>query len=108
MSLDRRGMRNIKTIETIRRGPARMDERHVRQFQLAALELERSVRTKEKIAATARIAKIDARLREIEAVLRTHYDALGLAVATQDHESDAGGVEEAPPPDDEKRRIFRY
>ncbi len=103
-----KGIGEIKTHSAATGGSA-PNERHVHQFQLAALEFERTRRTREKQAALRRVGDIDRVLSEIEKVMRRHQTALGLTE-----------VEGEPPPAEgpaaaregeaagPKRRVLRY
>jgi len=107
MSIQPRRVREIRTHSSILKSGTHSDERHVHQFQLASLELELTRRSREKQAALRRIADIDARLAEIDVLIRKHQEALGLT-------SQNGTGEERPRarenenPASEKRRVLRY
>ena len=60
-----RGVQGIKTLASILGTGAHSNERHVHQFQLASLELERTRRARERQSALRRIKDIDERLVEI-------------------------------------------
>jgi hypothetical protein len=78
MSAKARGVQEIKTLSAIRGSGVYSNERHVHQFQLASLELERSRRMREKNAALGRIEDVDCRLVEIDRLIVRHQAALGL------------------------------
>ena len=93
----------IKTLASVRGSGIHSNERHVHQFQIASLELEKSRRTREREAALKRIGNLDGRLAEIEASIRKHQEALGIP--------DARCVDPAPETKTaagEKRRALRY
>ena len=111
MSVRAKGMQAIKTHSAVLGGGSQSNERHVHQFQLAALELERTRRTREKQAALRRVGDIDRVLSEIEKVMRRHQTALGL------FDVEAGPPGETPVPvgptgESEmavtKRRVLKY
>jgi hypothetical protein len=66
----------IKTIGQIGTGRTRTTERHVHQFKIASLELERTRRSKDLANALARVAEISKRLGEIEAEMEQHRVAM--------------------------------
>ena len=78
MGIQCRGVEKIKTLGMVRGSGAHSSERHVRQFQVASLELERSRRMKERQANLRRIQEIDSRLREINDLICKHHESLGL------------------------------
>ena len=103
MGVPVRGVGAIKTLSAVKGAGTHSDERHVHQFQLASLELERARQTKSKQAALRRIALIDARLAEIERDIQTHQQALGLSAE--------GTVAAAPveaPKEQRVTRVLRY
>jgi hypothetical protein len=75
--------------------------RHIQQFQLAVLELERARRRQERDAAQRRLAEIDARLAEIEAAVRAKQDALAAV-------EDGEGVPSGPLRTSPATRSIRY
>lgn len=102
-----RGTKEIKTHSSILGSGVHSNERHVHQFQLASLELERTRRGREKKAAQRRIADIDARLAEIDELIRKHQEALGMIAldgAAPAPAATRSNAETAP----EKRRVLRY
>jgi hypothetical protein len=109
MSGRARGMGEIKTHAAVLGGGSQANERHVHQFQLAALELERTRRTREKQAALRRVGDIDRVLLEIEKVMRQHQAALGLRALETGAPGEEPGVKEgegeAAGP---KRRVLKY
>ena len=106
MGIRAKGATEIKTIAAIRGSGVHSGERHVHQFQIAALELERSRRLQERKYAMTRVANIDARLAEVEALIRKHQEILGLASQSPPVAGETGL--EAKAPKDEKRRTLRY
>src|SRR5436305_11150055 len=95
-----RGAQNVRTHAAIMGSGTHSSERHVHQFQLAALELERTRRNKEKEAALRRVRDIDSMLAEIEVIMGRHQAALGV----HGTEPDAPALE----PEAAKRRVLRY
>ena len=53
-----------------------MRERHVVQFQLGVLELERTRREQERRTARQKIEQVERRLRQIDALIRQRRDTL--------------------------------
>lgn len=107
MGVRARGVQGIKTLASVLGTGAHSNERHVHQFQLACLELERTRRAREKQAAFRRIMDIDARFVEIDDLIRKHQEALGLKndeEPSQCHPAARNKGGAAP----EKRRVLRY
>lgn len=57
-------------------GRSKVMERHVHQFQIACLELERTRRMKELSVASQRVTDINSRLEEIEREILAHTTAM--------------------------------
>jgi hypothetical protein len=110
MSHRPRGMGEIKSHSAVLGGGSQANERHVHQFQLAALELERTRRNREKQAALRRVGEIDRMLSEIEKVMRQHQAALGLKdlEASEPGEGPATAKEREGEGTGAKRRVLRY
>jgi len=90
-----------RTLSALKGSGGHSKERHVRAFQIAALELERTRKGRELAAARGRIASLLERLREVDALIAQHQAELGVAAI--------GSVEApaaAPPP--RKRQTIRY
>ncbi len=103
MPVHARGVSQIKTLAAVRGSGVHSNERHVRQFQIASLELERSRRARERQAAMARIHNIDARVLEIDTLIQRHQESLGVSGGAGDKvpcETKAAATE--------KRRMLRY
>jgi len=62
----------IKTISQLVGGRAKKTERHVHQFQIACLELERTRRMKELGIAMDRVTSLNTRLAAIESEMEQH------------------------------------
>jgi hypothetical protein len=62
----------------------RKHERHVVQFHLGVLELERKRREQERQTMRQKIAEIDARLRQIDALIREGRAALDAPAPSQE------------------------
>jgi len=108
MSRQTRGVQDVKTHSSVLGSGAHSNERHVHQFQLAALELEHTRRVRDKQAARRRLAEIEARLVEIAELMAKRREALGLVLEDQpDTERTTVRKEsgETPP---EARRVLRY
>ncbi|WP_224249734.1 hypothetical protein [Hyalangium gracile] len=108
MGIRAKGATEIKTIAAIRGSGVHSGERHVHQFQIASLELERSRRMQERKAAMTRIANLDARLAEVEALIRKHQQVLGVTSLAAGDESGRGAPAEEKAQTNEKRRTLRY
>ena len=88
-----------RTLAVLRGSGVHSKDRHVKAFQIAALELERTRKTRELQSTRDRTNGLLERLREIDALIAGHQKALGVAsVAT---------VEETAPPQ-RKRQTIRY
>ena len=79
MGITLKGTHQIKTLARLKKSGASSSDRHVRHFQVASLEIERTRRLKERQEAMSRIEATDRRLREIGDLLQGHYVALGLS-----------------------------
>lgn len=99
MSARARGAQEIRTHSAIQASCSHSNDRHVIQFQLAALELERTRRNREKEAALRRVRDIDRMLLEIEEVMRRNHEILGLSIPES--------IVPAGPPAPQ-RRVLRY
>lgn len=104
MAVRARGAFGIKTLSAVRGCGVHSNERHVYQFQLGALELERTRRLREKQAAIIRIVSLDGRLLEIEAAIRRHQEALGTTSGV----GRASPVLKTRTGASERRRTLRY
>ena len=105
-----RGLRRLPEVRSMAGAGgavARPKERHVLQFKIGCLELERSRRLKEKEVALDRIRAIDQRVGAIEAEIRTHHQNLGYA-GTPLADRDATAVEAGAPGSAQPRRMIRY
>jgi len=83
-------------------------ERHVVQFKIGCLELDRMRRLKEKSAALERIQRIDARIAEIDAEIRRHQLCLGYSRAPQAEPTPGGSETCAEEAGQMPRRRIRY
>lgn len=106
MSGRTRGIGVIRTLAGAKRNGAQPKERHVAQFKIGCLELERSRRLKQKAVALDLVRGIDERVTGIEAEIRRLHEALGYEGSPPaDREgSTAGGEPETAQP----RRTIRY
>jgi len=101
-----RGVAQIKTLSAIRASGIHSNERHVHQFQIAALELERSRCGRERQAGLNRMKTLDDRLGEIELQIRKHQAALN---ATTPHDATCNRPTlKSQAAANEKRRTIRY
>lgn len=98
----------LKTIAALR-GGASSNERHVHQFKIACLELERTRCTRERHAHMNRIKHLERRLAELDASIGKHLEVLAVPDPLREaplHEA------LAPRPvtgaAGEKRRTLRY
>lgn len=78
MSITAKGCTQVKSLASLKKSGSHSGDRHVRHFQVASLEMERSRRLKDREDAMQRLLAHDKRLDEIDVLLRGHYDALGL------------------------------
>lgn len=78
MGVSLKGATQIKTLACLKKSGASGSGRHVRHFQVASLEIERTRRLKERRETVSRLEATDQRLREIEELLRGHHEALGF------------------------------
>ena len=101
-----RRVREIKTHASIFKSGTHSDERHVHQFQLASLELERTRRSREKQAALRRLLEIEVRLDKIKGLIQQHQAVLGLSQDGTNRERPQAAERENPAPI--KRRILHY
>lgn len=90
MSITAKGCTQVKSLASIKKSGSHSGDRHVRHFQVASLEMERSRRLKDREDAARRVQEHDLRLDAIDVLLREHYDALGLV--NGDDLSDEGPV----------------
>ena len=110
MSTKIRGVQSIKTIAAVRGAGSYSNERHVHQFQLASLELDRTRRTREKQTALRRVAELDEKLIEIDVLIKKRQEALGLVSFESPDQLSVGvvrsetGAETMSVP----RRVLRY
>ncbi|MBI5524882.1 MAG: hypothetical protein HY897_00965, partial [Deltaproteobacteria bacterium] len=65
MAMKIRSAKEIKTLSSVLCSGVHLNERHVHEFKLGALELERARRARERQSAIRRIKDIDARLAEV-------------------------------------------
>ena len=101
-----KGVSQTRTMAAVRGCGVHSNERHVHHFQMASLELERSRRTRERQAAVERIKTIDARLLEIDALIRKRLAALGMS--GDDGRAAGGPAPEASAAPSQRRRTLRY
>lgn len=102
MAIRVRGLQDMKTLTFLRGSGAHGTDRHVYLFRLATLELERTRRLREKVAAAKRIKGIDARLEEVSELIKNQHEALGMARlgGLAEKEAAANGAR--------TRRVVRY
>lgn len=93
MSHTTRGSAQVKGLASLQKTGATSGARHVRHFQVASLEIERSRRARERKDMIERLRATEQRLDEIDDLLHGHYVALGL------QEGADGAAEGAAPPD---------
>jgi hypothetical protein len=108
MSIRSRGAKDVKTHSSVFGSGAHSNERHVHQFQLAALELERTRRDREKQAALRRLADLESRLLEIEALMIKRREALGLVSGDQPDTERKAARKEIGEASAGPRRVLRY
>lgn len=106
MGVHARGVSQIKTLSAIRASGIHSNERHVHQFQIASLELERSRCVRERQATMNRLKTLDDRLLEIGLQIRKHQAALNVT-NTHDATCDKPTLKNQAAAN-EKRRTIRY
>ena len=102
-----RGLPEVKTLAGAGSAGTHPKERHVLQFKIGCLELERSRRLKEKTVALDRIQSIEARMAVIDAEIRKHHENLGYAGSPSAAWEAGGGADRAPGAA-QARRTIRY
>ena len=101
MTIRPKSVSGTRTLASTRCSGTHSKDRHVKAFQIAALELERTRKMREIEAARARIGSLLERLREIDALIARLQAELGVAAV--------GSVEAPPPtPAARKRQTIRY
>lgn len=75
-----KGCSQLKSLATLKKSGTQSGDRHVRHFQVASLEIERTRRLRDRSDAVTRMQANDQRLDEIDSLLRGHYESLGLGV----------------------------
>ena len=106
MATPTRGAQQVRTLSSVLCSGVHSNERHVHQFQLGALELERTRRRREKQAALRRIQELDARLAHIDTLMRRRQEALSATDAdVPARNDDAPQSAEATT---QPRRVVRY
>jgi len=115
MGIRAKGSTQIRTLAGIRASGTHSSERHVHQFQIATLELERTRRMQERQAAIHRVEKLELRLAEIDAQIRQRQEVLGStagAAGTDSRMSQPTGLPPATPAprssENKKPRTLRY
>ena len=106
MAIPIRGLQEIKTLSAVVSSGDGLNERHVLQFRLGALELECTRRRRERHAAFKRIKDIDARLAEIDALIhkcRETLDGTGVDAAAK-----RGASNRAVETAGKRRHVLRY
>jgi len=102
MGIPCRGSESVRTLAAVLGSGARSKERHVRQFRVGCLELERMRRSQEKASALRRVTEIDARLGQIDREIAEQHRALGYAGEPP------AGERAAPAPPAPRRKVIRY
>ena len=106
MGIRARGATGIKTLASIRGSGVHSNERHVHQFQIASLELERTRRTQERKSMLDRLKSLEERLEGIDMEIRKHQEALGQVVPPPEGSTPA--VVTRAEGNAKRRQIFRY
>ena len=97
----------MRSLAGVSAAVSRPKERHVLQFKIGCLELERSRRQKEKDVALERIRGIDSRIAAIAAEILGHHEVLGYG-GLPPASRDAGGFDDRGPGSSAPRRTIRY
>ena len=104
-----KGLQDIKTLAAVRGTGVHSNERHKLCFQIASLELERTRRRREQDAALERSAVIQARLDEIDALIRQHHETLDDSLEPTDLRRQDGGRRGGEPAEcGDRRQVLRY
>ncbi len=99
MTIRVKSVSGTRTLAAVRGSGVHSKDRHVKAFQIAALELERTRKLRELEGARARMGALMERLREVDATIRKHQADLGVVSVE---------VVEEPPPPSRKRQTIRY
>jgi hypothetical protein len=90
---------STRTLSVLRGSGTNSKDRHVKAFQIASLELERTRRMREYQAARDRVKSLTERLHEVDALIARIREELGTPGVV-------GGDDRAPPP--ARRQTIRY
>jgi len=99
MPIKVKSVSGTRTMAVVRGSGVHSKDRHVKAFQIASLELERTRRVRELKAARDRIATLGERLREVDETIARYQRELRLPDGAPDEAH-------APPPT--KRTRVRY
>lgn len=80
MGVKSKGVSNIRTLASVRGSGVHSSERHVHQFQIASLELERTRRIQERDTTRRRLQSVEERIAGLDEQIRQHQEALGIPV----------------------------
>jgi hypothetical protein len=99
MTVRVKSVSGTRTLAAVRGSGVHSKDRHVKAFQIAALELERTRKMRELESTRLRMNGLVERLREVDTLIKKHQADLGVV-----------SVEEcdAPPPPSRKRQTIRY
>ncbi len=98
MTIRAKSVAGTRTLSVVRGSGVHAKDRHVKAFQVASLELERTRRMREYQAARDRMAALTERLREVDALLAKFRRDLGAP----------GDLPDDVPPPPGKRQTIRY
>ena len=99
MTIRVKSVSGTRTLAATRGSGSHSKDRHVKAFQIAALELERTRKLRELEGVRARTAGLMERLGEVDALIRKYHADLGVVSLE---------VSEEPPPPARKRQTIRY
>ena len=99
MPLRVKSVSGTRTLAAVRSSGAHSRDRHVKAFQIASLELDRTRRMREWRTARDRMNDLGERVREVDALIATYRAQLGVAGPLEDEDRQASQG---------KRRTIRY
>lgn len=96
MGVKAKGASNIRTLASVRGSGVHSGERHVHQFQIASLELERTRRIQERDTTLRRLQSVEERIAGLDEQIRQHQEALGIPVIRPTSSTQAHPAAPAP------------
>jgi hypothetical protein len=99
MTVRVKSVSGTRTLAAVRGSGVHSKDRHVKAFQIAALELERTRKMRELESTRLRMNGLVERLREVDSLIRKHQADLGVVSVEES---------EASPAPSRKRQTLRY